>query len=139
MTLTPMQQELAISTVLVLFLFQALLGLFSLMTYVERRVLAFMQFRLGPNRTGPFGILQPVADGIKLFFKEEVIPEGANKLLFVAAPAIAIVTAFLAIAVVPYGGHGHLRRPARSCSRSPTSTWACSSCSRSRRWASTRS
>ena len=104
MTLTPMQQELAISTVLVLFLFQALLGLFSLMTYVERRVLAFMQFRLGPNRTGPFGILQPVADGIKLFFKEEVIPEGANKLLFVAAPAIAIVTAFLAIAVVPYGG-----------------------------------
>jgi NADH-quinone oxidoreductase subunit H len=104
MTLTPMQQELAISTVLVLVLFQALLGLFSLMTYVERRVLAFMQFRLGPNRTGPFGILQPVADGIKLFFKEEVIPEGANKLLFVAAPGIAIVTAFLAIAVVPYGG-----------------------------------
>jgi NADH-quinone oxidoreductase subunit H len=63
-----------------------------------------MQFRLGPNRTGPFGILQPVADGIKLFFKEEVIPEGANKLLFVAAPVIAIVTAFLSIAVVPYGG-----------------------------------
>jgi NADH-quinone oxidoreductase subunit H len=104
MTLTPMQQELAISTIKVLVLFQALLGLFSLMTYVERRVLAFMQFRLGPNRTGPFGILQPVADGIKLFFKEEVIPAGANKLLFVAAPAIAIVTAFLAIAVVPYGG-----------------------------------
>jgi NADH-quinone oxidoreductase subunit H len=104
MTLTPMQQELAISTIKVLVLFQALLGLFSLMTYIERRVLAFMQFRLGPNRTGPFGILQPVADGIKLFFKEEVIPAGANKLLFVAAPAIAIVTAFLAIAVVPYGG-----------------------------------
>jgi NADH-quinone oxidoreductase subunit H len=104
MTLSPLQQELAISVLKILILFNALLGLFSAMTFVERRLLAFMQFRLGPNRTGPFGILQPVADGIKLFFKEEVIPEGANKLLFVAAPVIAIVTAFLSIAVVPYGG-----------------------------------
>jgi NADH-quinone oxidoreductase subunit H len=74
------------------------------MTYIERRLLAFMQYRLGPNRTGPFGLLQPVADGIKLFFKEEFIPEGANRFLFVAAPLVAILTAFLAIAVVPYGG-----------------------------------
>jgi NADH-quinone oxidoreductase subunit H len=108
MSLTPLQQEIAISAVKVLVLFQALLGLFSLMTYIERRVLAFMQFRLGPNRTGPFGILQPVADGIKLFFKEEVTPAGANKLLFVAAPAIAVVTAFLAVAVVPFGGTIHI-------------------------------
>jgi NADH-quinone oxidoreductase subunit H len=104
MTLSPIQQELAISVIKVMVLFHSLLGLFSLMTYIERRVLAFMQFRLGPNRTGPFGILQPVADGIKLFFKEEVIPDGANKWLFIAAPAMAVVTAFLAIAVVPYGG-----------------------------------
>jgi NADH-quinone oxidoreductase subunit H len=108
MSLSPLQQEIAISAIKVLILFQALLGLFSLMTYVERRVLAFMQFRLGPNRTGPFGILQPVADGIKLFFKEEVIPAGANKLVFVAAPALAVVTAFLAVAVVPYGGTIHI-------------------------------
>ena len=73
-----------------------LLGLFSGMTLIERRVLAFMQFRLGPNRTGPQGILQPVADGIKLFFKEEVMPQGANALAFFGAPVMAI-------AVIPYG------------------------------------
>jgi NADH-quinone oxidoreductase subunit H len=103
-TLTPVQQELALTALKVFVLLNLLLMLFSGMTYVERRLLAFMQFRLGPNRTGPFGLLQPVADGIKLFFKEEVIPEGANKWIFVAAPGLAIVTAFLSIAVVPWGG-----------------------------------
>jgi NADH-quinone oxidoreductase subunit H len=103
-TLTETQQQLVISVVTVLVIFQVLLGVFSGMTYLERRILAFMQFRLGPNRTGPFGLLQPVADGIKLFFKEEVIPEGAHRWLFVAAPAVAIVTAFLSMAVVPWGG-----------------------------------
>ncbi len=106
--MSPVQQELLIATVKVLVFVGAFLGLFSGMTYVERRLLAFMQFRLGPNRVGPFGLLQPVADGIKLFFKEEVMPEGANKLAFVAAPALAIVTAFLSIAVVPYGPAVHL-------------------------------
>ena len=101
--MTPVQEELLIATVKVVVFFNVLLGLFSFMTYAERRLLAFMQFRLGPNRVGPFGILQPVADGIKLFFKEEVMPAGANKWLFVSAPALAIVTAFLSIAVVPYG------------------------------------
>jgi NADH-quinone oxidoreductase subunit H len=102
--MTPVQQELLIAALKVIVLFGFLMTLFSAMTYVERRLLAFMQFRLGPNRTGPFGILQPVADGIKLFFKEEVMPEGANRWIFLAAPAVAVVTAFLSIAVVPYGG-----------------------------------
>jgi NADH-quinone oxidoreductase subunit H len=101
--MTPALQELFIAVVKILVIFSVLLGLFSLMTYLERRVLAFMQFRLGPNRTGPWGILQPVADGIKLFFKEEVMPEGADRIAFVGAPIVAIVTAFTAIAVIPYG------------------------------------
>jgi NADH-quinone oxidoreductase subunit H len=102
--MTPVQEELLIAVIKVLVLFNVLLILFSLMTWVERRLLAFMQFRLGPNRTGPLGILQPLADGIKLFFKEESMPEGANKVLFLVAPGLAVVTAFLAVAVVPYGG-----------------------------------
>ena len=106
--LTQVQQEIAISVLKVGVIVGALQGLFSFMTYAERRLLAFMQFRLGPNRTGPFGLLQPVADGIKLFFKEELIPEGANKWLFVAAPAVAVVAAFLSIAVVPYGSQQFL-------------------------------
>jgi NADH-quinone oxidoreductase subunit H len=95
--------ELVAAVVKMLVLIGVLLAVFSGMTLVERRVLAFMQFRLGPNRTGPQGILQPVADGIKLFFKEEAMPEGANVGAFFAAPALAIMAAFLAIAVIPYG------------------------------------
>ena len=102
--MTPLQQELLIAVVKVLVIFHALLGLFSLMTYLERRMLAFMQFRLGPNRVGPLGLFQPIADGIKLFFKEEMMPAGATKWLFVAAPAVAVITAFLSMAVVPWGG-----------------------------------
>jgi NADH-quinone oxidoreductase subunit H len=102
--MSAIQQELLIAAVKVVVIFGALLTLFAVMTYLERRMLAFMQFRLGPNRTGPLGLLQPLADGIKLFFKEELIPAGANRWLFMAAPGLAVVTAFMAMAVVPWGG-----------------------------------
>lgn len=105
---TPAVKEIAIDALIgvikLAVIFNVLLLVFSLMTYVERRVLGFMQFRRGPNRVGPWGILQPAADGIKLFFKEELMPEGANKFLFFAAPVVAIITAYVSLAVVPYGG-----------------------------------
>jgi NADH-quinone oxidoreductase subunit H len=101
--LSPAYQDLLIAVVKIGVIFGVLQGVFSGMTYIERRVLAFMQFRLGPNRTGPWGLLQPIADGIKLFFKEELMPEGASRWAFIAAPILAISTAFTAIAVIPYG------------------------------------
>lgn len=73
-------------------------------TYAERKIAAFMQDRIGPNRAGPFGILQPLADGVKLFFKEEIIPSSSNKILFVLGPSLAMLTAMMTCAVVPWSG-----------------------------------
>src|SRR5690606_14853109 len=72
-------------------------------TLVERKVAGWMQDRYGPNRTGPLGILQPLADGGKLFFKEEIIPNAANRVLFVLGPAVAMLTAMMTSAVIPWG------------------------------------
>jgi NADH-quinone oxidoreductase subunit H len=74
-------------------------------TYGERKVAAWMQDRRGPNRAGPFGILQPLADGVKLFFKEEIIPTSSSRLLFILGPSLAMLTAMMTCAVVPWGGH----------------------------------
>ncbi|WP_198673956.1 NADH-quinone oxidoreductase subunit NuoH [Chitinophaga alhagiae] len=72
-------------------------------TYGERKVAAWIQDRRGPNRAGPFGILQPLADGGKLFFKEEIIPATANRFLFILGPSIAMLAACLTSAVIPWG------------------------------------
>src|ERR1044071_8833633 len=72
-------------------------------TYAERKIAAFLQDRIGPNRAGPFGILQPLADGGKLFFKEEIIPLASSKFLFVLGPSLAMLTAMLTSAVIPWG------------------------------------
>lgn len=72
-------------------------------TYAERRLAAFFQDRIGPNRAGPFGLLQPLADGLKLFFKEEIIPLASSKALFILGPSLAMITAMLTSAVIPWG------------------------------------
>src|ERR1700690_4557077 len=74
-------------------------------TYAERKVAAVIQDRRGPNRAGPFGILQPLADGLKLFMKEEIVPNLSNKFLFILGPGIAMLTAMMTSAVVPWGGN----------------------------------
>jgi len=84
--------------------FGALLVAVLFMIWFERKVIADMHSRIGPNRAGPFGILQTLADGIKLFFKEDLLPEQADRRVFRLAPYLSIVPAFLAFAVVPVGG-----------------------------------
>lgn len=77
-------------------------------TYGERKVAAWLQDRIGPNRAGPFGLLQPLADGGKLFFKEEIIPIVSSKFLFILGPALAMITALLTSAVIPWSTPLHL-------------------------------
>ena len=81
----------------------ALLTAFAYMTLIERRVIAKIQGRLGPNRVGPFGLFQPLADAIKMAFKEQIVPSQARKVTYLLAPAISIVVALCAFAVVPIG------------------------------------
>jgi NADH-quinone oxidoreductase subunit H len=77
-------------------------------TYMERKVAAVLQDRRGPSRAGPFGILQPLADGLKLFFKEEIIPNFSSKFLFILGPCLAMLTAMMVGAVIPWGNQVHL-------------------------------
>src|SRR5574341_1588463 len=89
---------LKIITVLGIFMFMV-----SYVTWVERKLLAHIQTRLGPMNVGPHGLLQPIADGIKLFFKEDLIPAQSNKLLFSLAPMLSFVPALIVFAVIPFG------------------------------------
>jgi NADH-quinone oxidoreductase subunit H len=76
---------------------------FAYVTYYERKALARIQARIGPNRAGPWGIIQPIADAVKLIFKEEMIPGRADKLLFILAPVITVIPALIITAVIPWG------------------------------------
>jgi NADH-quinone oxidoreductase subunit H len=95
---------LAIVLVKVLVVFGALMVSVMLMIWFERKVISDMQSRIGPNRAGPFGIAQTLADGIKLFFKEDLIPDKADRFVFKLAPYLTIIPAFLSFAIVPIGG-----------------------------------
>lgn len=95
--------EIGISVVKIALVFFVVLTLVAYLTLAERRVSAFIQDRLGPNRVGPFGLLQPLADGIKFIFKEDIIPARADKSFYVLAPALSLVTALIALAVIPIG------------------------------------
>jgi NADH-quinone oxidoreductase subunit H len=85
----------------IIFLISLVIAMYS--TYAERKIAAFFQDRIGPNRAGPHGILQPLADGAKMFLKEEIIPTNASAFLFIAGPSLAIMTACIGSAVIPWG------------------------------------
>ena len=91
-----------VAKVLVAFVFVLLTVAYA--TYAERKIIGHMQVRLGPMRTGWHGLLQPIADGVKLFFKEEIIPSQASKFAFLIAPLVALIPAFISFAVIPFGG-----------------------------------
>lgn len=87
---------------IIIFLISLLVAMYA--TYGERKIAAFMQDRWGPNRAGPWGILQPVADGVKMFMKEEIIPIVSNKWLFILGPGIIMFTSLMTSAAIPWGG-----------------------------------
>ncbi len=95
---------LVFKIILVLAVFSVTMLIAMYSTWAERKLSAVMQDRVGPNRAGPFGLLQPLADGIKMFTKEEVIPSGSNRFLFIIGPGIAMLTALITGAVIPWGG-----------------------------------
>lgn len=91
------------ATIYILVIFLVASVAVMLMTYLERKILAHMQIRLGPMRVGPHGLLQPIADALKLLIKEDIVPEGADKFLFWMAPVAVMMTAFTTYLVIPFG------------------------------------
>src|SRR5437867_10209067 len=86
----------------IVMVFGGVMGALAYLTWVERKIMARVQMRPGPTRVGPFGLLQPLADGMKFLFKEEVIPTNANTFLFIAAPVVSLIPALLSFSVIPF-------------------------------------
>jgi NADH-quinone oxidoreductase subunit H len=96
---------LLLALIKILIVLAVLGGIVAYLVYMERKVLAFMQARLGPMRVGPWGLLQPVADGLKLLLKEDIIPAGADEWVFLLSPAISVAAAFTVFAAIPFAGN----------------------------------
>lgn len=99
----PTTQGVMFTGVKVIAAFSVMMFMVAYVVLVERKVCAFIQDRIGPNRAGPFGLLQPAADGVKAFFKEEMTPAHVRKVFYVLAPMIALIPAILNLAVIPFG------------------------------------
>src|SRR5919198_1599072 len=87
----------------IIVIFGGVMGALAYLTWLERKVMARVQMRPGPTRVGPFGLLQPLADGLKFLFKEDVIPTNANSFLYIAAPIVSLVPALLSFSIIPFG------------------------------------
>jgi NADH-quinone oxidoreductase subunit H len=105
----PDVQMVVWALVKILIILHGMLAVVSYMIYAERKIAGHMQARVGPNRVGPFGLFQPIADVAKLFFKEEFIPDGANKVIFHIAPMLAVIPALVTFSVVPFGPQDAMR------------------------------
>ncbi|HLH31260.1 MAG TPA: complex I subunit 1 family protein, partial [Terriglobia bacterium] len=95
--------DFLIVIVKIVVIFGAVMNVVGLLSWVERKMMARVQMRPGPTRVGPFGLFQPLADLLKFLFKEEVVPTNANRFLYLAAPIVSLIPAFLSFSVVPFG------------------------------------
>src|SRR5262252_82658 len=95
--------EFLIVVIKIIIVFGGVMGALAYLTWIERKVMARVQMRPGPTRVGPFGLLQPIADGLKFLFKEDVIPTNANRFLYLAAPIVSLVPALMSFSIIPFG------------------------------------
>jgi NADH-quinone oxidoreductase subunit H len=100
----PWLPQFIASMIVIVVVLHMCLGAAAYLILLERKVCAWAQDRIGPNRVGPMGLLQPIADGLKLFFKEEFMPRGVDRVLFIMAPALTVIPAMIGFVVIPWGG-----------------------------------
>src|SRR5262252_6815416 len=103
MHLSPTQEFLLFSAIKIVIVFGTVMTMFAYGVLAERRISAFIQDRVGPNRVGPFGLLQPLADGVKAFLKEDFTPAHVRKVYYWLAPAIVMIPGIVTVAIIPFG------------------------------------